>query len=238
MKFILLIILLLSEITLASIGTISSFKGSVNIERNSQNIRAILSLPIEKNDLITTKENSNVIIQFEDNTIVTVGKNSSLSIEDYLYDTKNPANSKSNLKFLKGTFKSVTGIIGKINPKKFKLQTKTANIGIRGTTVLANQEIIACTSGEISVSSKNKSLNLLQNQYTKVSDKTKSVLIINDEILNILYGGLAIDIYKKSDLKENKKLILLKDTLEKATEKRKVSGEGNASSSEGAGEGN
>jgi len=238
MKFILLIILLLSEITLASIGTISSFKGSVNIERNSQNIRAILSLPIEKNDLITTKENSNVIIQFEDNTIVTVGKNSSLSIEDYLYDTKNPANSKSNLKFLKGTFKSVTGIIGKINPKKFKLQTKTANIGIRGTTVLANQEIIACTSGEISVSSKNKSLNLLQNQYTKVSDKTKSALIINDEILNILYSGLAIDIYKKSDLKENKKLILLKDTLEKATEKRKVSGEGNASSSEGAGEGN
>jgi len=238
MKFILLIILLLSEITLASIGTISSFKGSVNIERNSQNIRAILSLPIEKNDLITTKENSNVIIKFDDNTIVTVGKNSSLSIEDYLYDTKNPINSKSNLKFLRGTFKSVTGIIGKINPKKFKLQTKTANIGIRGTTVLANQEIIACTSGEITVSSKNKSLNLSENQYTKISDKTKSALIINDEILNILYSGLSIDIYKKSDLEENKKLILLKDTLEKATEKRKISGEGNASSSEGAGEGN
>ena len=234
MKYILLTILFLSEITFASIGSISSFKGSVQIERNSQNIRAILSLPIEKNDVITTKDNSNVIIKFNDNTIITVGKNSSLSIEDYLYDTKNSANSRSTFKFLKGTFKSVTGIIGKLNPEKFKLETKTANIGIRGTTVLANQEIVACTSGEISVSTKNKTLNLSQNQYTKISDKTKSPLIINDEILNILYTGLAIDIYK-----ENEKLILLKDTLEKATEKGKLAGEGNSSSSsEGAGEGN
>ena len=234
MKYILLTILFLSEITFASIGSISSFKGSVQIERNSQNIRAILSLPIEKNDVITTKDNSNVIIKFNDNTIITVGKNSSLSIEDYLYDTKNSANSRSTFKFLKGTFKSVTGIIGKLNPEKFKLETKTANIGIRGTTVLANQEIVACTSGEISVSTKNKTLNLSQNQYTRISDKTKSPLIINDEILNILYTGLAIDIYKK-----NEKLILLKDTLEKATEKGKLAGEGNSSSSsEGAGEGN
>ena len=234
MKYILLTILFLSEITFASIGSISSFKGSVQIERNSQNVRAILSLPIEKNDVITTKDNSNVIIKFNDNTIITVGKNSSLSIEDYLYDTKSSANSRSTFKFLKGTFKSVTGIIGKLNPEKFKLETKTANIGIRGTTVLANQEIVACTSGEISVSTKNKTLNLSQNQYTRISDKTKSPLIINDEILNILYTGLAIDIYK-----ENEKLILLKDTLEKATEKGKLAGEGNSSSSsEGAGEGN
>ena len=69
MKYILLTILFLSEITFASIGSISSFKGSVQIERNSQNVRAILSLPIEKNDVITTKDNSNVIIKFNDNTI-------------------------------------------------------------------------------------------------------------------------------------------------------------------------
>lgn len=233
MKYLLLLILLFSNIAFANIGTISSFKGSVQIERNSSIVKPALGLDIKENDIINTKENSNIIIKFKDNTIITLGKNSTLSIEEYLYDSKNATNSKTSFSFLKGTFKSVTGIIGKIHPEKFKLRTKTANIGIRGTTVLANQEIVACTSGEISVTTENKTLKLSQNEYTKVLDKTNSPLILNDEILNILYNGLAIDIYRKDSSEKNEKLILLENTLKEATEQIKNNGGGGSKGNQG-----
>ncbi len=228
MKYLILLIFLLSNIAFANIGTISSFKGSVEIQRNSLFIKPSLGLEIKENDLINTKENSNIIIKFKDNTIITLGKNSTFSIKEYIYDTKNTINSKTDFSFLKGTFKSVTGIIGKIHPEKFKLRTKTANIGIRGTTIIANQEIIACTAGQINVSSKIKTLNLSKNQYTKILDKTDTALTLNDEILNILYNGLAIDIYRKNKSEKNERLILLEDTLKKATEKTEDNGSGNS----------
>lgn len=233
MKHLLLIILLFSNILFAKVATISSFKGSVQIERNSLLIKPSLDLNIEENDIINTKENSNIILKFTDNTIVTLGKNSTLSIEEYIFDSKNIINSKTNFSFLKGTFKSVTGIIGKIHPEKFKLHTKTANIGIRGTTIIANQEIVACTSGEITVSTKNKTLALSQNEYTKVLDKTNTPLILNDEILNTLYNGLSIDIYRKNSSEKNKKLMLLEDIFKEATVKVKNNGDGNSKGEQG-----
>ena len=231
MRYTLLIIFLLSNIALASIGTVSSFKGSVQIQRDSQNLKALLGLKIEKNDIINTKNNSNIVIKFNDNTIITVGKDSILSIEEYIYDKNNTKNSKTSFNFLKGTFKSVTGVIGKIHPEKFKLRTKTANIGIRGTVIIANQEIVACTSGSIQVSNENKTLSLIKNQYTKTDqdDTLGTALILNNEILDILYSGLAIDTYNKLGSDENSKIILLKKTLKKASEDIRKVGSGETS---------
>ena len=69
------------------------------------------------------------------------------------FDEKDSSNSKANFKFAEGTFKSITGAIGKVAPEKFKLETKSASIGIRGTIVVGNQEKVACTQGRITVTS-------------------------------------------------------------------------------------
>ena len=65
--------------------------------------------------------------------MISVGKNSTFSIKDYLFDVGQKP--KASFKFGYGTFKAITGKIGKLNPRGFKLQTKTASIGIRGTIV-------------------------------------------------------------------------------------------------------
>jgi hypothetical protein len=183
----------LANIAVASIGKITSFKGSVNIKRDSQDIRAKLNLDIEKNDTISTKKNSNVIIQFEDKTIITVGKNSSLTIEEYLFDQTDQSNSKTQFNFLKGTFKSVTGTIGHINPEKFRLKTATANIGIRGTVTLGNQKLIACTKGSIGVKSKSKTVVLTAGEYVNIEeDKApSSPQKITQEVLTMLSNQLG-----------------------------------------------
>ena len=68
----------------------------------------------------------------EDKTVITLGSSSVLDIQEYLNDAQQP---KAKFKFNQGTFKSITGEIGKKAPENFNLETKTATIGIRGTII-------------------------------------------------------------------------------------------------------
>jgi len=128
----LFILALVSASLMASIGKISALRGEATIERAKQEIVASMGMEIEKNDLIHTKTNSKLQIIFNDNTIITMGKNGDLAVNDYILDERKP---KAEFKMFKGVFRTVTGQIGKIAPNRFKIKTKTATIGIRGTTV-------------------------------------------------------------------------------------------------------
>lgn len=145
-----LLLFLFSICLYANIGTISYLEGEVNIQRESISIKANLGEEIKEKDIISTTTNSITKITFEDNSIVTVGKNSTLDIEEYLFDVKD---SKISLNVSKGAFHTITGEIGKLNPSKFKLKTKNATIGIRGTEFYGDQTKIFCTSGAIVVES-------------------------------------------------------------------------------------
>ncbi|MGB9801414.1 MAG: FecR family protein, partial [Arcobacter sp.] len=147
MKKILLLLFILISFSFASIGQITALVGDVNISRDSNTILAKLGEKLEKNDVINSAKGSKAQITLDDNTIITIGQNSTLNIFDYVYDESNPKDSKASFGFMKGSFKSITGKIGKINKERFKLKTKSASIGIRGTTIIGNQQIIICTDG-------------------------------------------------------------------------------------------
>ena len=141
-------------LSFASIGQIVLKNGNVYIKRAGLKIEAKNGSAIEKSDIIVTGEAGNAQIKFIDGTVITIGIKSTFKIEDYFNDNKAP---RAKFKFLRGTFKSITGKIGHIAPKSFKLQTRTATIGIRGTVVLGKTtpkgDIIACLSGLIAVRS-------------------------------------------------------------------------------------
>ncbi len=163
-----LLLLLLPVLAVANIGKITVLKGDVSITRDTKQITAQTGTILKKSDFIKTAKNAKVQIVFTDKTIFTIGKNSTLDIADYLYDENKPSNNKAKFNVLKGAFTSITGRIGKLNKSKFKLKTKSASIGIRGTVVKANQEIIMCTEGGITVTMLNgQSINI--NAGNKVS---------------------------------------------------------------------
>ncbi len=166
MRVLIFLLLFISSV-FASIGKVSAVVGDATIERANEKLTVTLGLNLEEKDIISTKSNAKVQLIFKDNTIVTLGKNSALNIQEYLYDVNQPKASKTNFNFFKGAFKTITGNIGKINKEKFKLQTKSAAIGIRGTIVLGNQKIIACTQGAITVTSAGQSVNVNANQLTR-----------------------------------------------------------------------
>lgn len=142
----------------ASIGKITFVNGTANILREEKNLIAKLGDDILSKDIINTEENSKLQIIFNDKTVITIGNKSKFSINDYYYNENNSKESKLDMNFSNGFFKTITGKIGKINPSKFKLNTKSASIGIRGTQISMTTDavagdFIACTSGEISVTS-------------------------------------------------------------------------------------
>ncbi|WP_419766900.1 FecR family protein [Arcobacter sp.] len=167
MKKILLLLFILISFSFASIGQITALVGDVKISRDSNTILAKLGEKLEKNDVINSSKGSKAQITMNDNTIITIGQNSTLNIFDYVYDESKPKDSKASFGFIKGSFKSITGKIGKINKKRFKLKTKSASIGIRGTTIIGNQQIIICTDGAISVTANGVTVDVAKQELTR-----------------------------------------------------------------------
>ena len=148
----LLLLLVLSTALMANIGKIVALKGDLTIVRDNTEIIGELGSQIFKADEILTKENAKAQLLFNDNTVITIGKNSVFKVKEYLFDDTNKEY-KTNFELLKGSFRTITGKIGKIAPHKFKLNSKTSSIGIRGTQILSKMAVVGdriiCVEGEI-----------------------------------------------------------------------------------------
>ena len=135
----------------SNVGKITSVKGEVYILRDSKQILAKSGTILILKDQVQTMKKAKALVLFNDNTSITVGKNSLLAVNEFVMDFKTPSNSKTNFGFIQGIFRTITGKIGKINPKGFKIKTKTASIGIRGTTLDTSVKILPDGREEVSV---------------------------------------------------------------------------------------
>ncbi|MDY0192236.1 MAG: FecR family protein [Aliarcobacter butzleri] len=161
------LVLLFASFLFANIGTVSLLEGKATILRNGQTLGANIGDKVENKDVISTQVNSKIKITFIDNTIVTIGKESSLNIEEYIFNTSTKE-AKTELNVLKGAFHTITGEIGKVNPDKFKLKTKSASIGIRGTEFYGDENRIVCTQGRIIVLSNSVSVDVPSGNYINI----------------------------------------------------------------------
>ena len=186
MKIILFLIIFFSTGLFASIGNIISLEGKASILRDGKIIMAAIGQEIEKKDVVSTDSNSKIRITFNDKTIVSLGKDAILNIEEYVYDIEKANNASTELNFVKGAFHTITGQIGKINPSKFKLKTKSATIGIRGTEIYGNQEQVACTKGAIDITSFGVTYIVPAGNFVETfTDKVPSLpKVLDDDSLN------------------------------------------------------
>ena len=135
MKKILLLLTITFTFALSNVGKITALKGEVYIIRDSKQINAKSGSVLILKDQIKTQNKARALILFNDNTSITVGNNSTLSVNEFVMDLTHPKKSKTNFGFGNGIFRTITGKIGKVNPQGFKIKTKSASIGIRGTTL-------------------------------------------------------------------------------------------------------
>ncbi len=164
-----LLILIFNLMLMAEVGKITALKGNIKIIRGSETIVAKNGMIIEERDEIKSLKRSKAQIIFTDETVITIGQNTTFKVEEYFYEADNKK-SKTKFGIAKGVFKAITGQIGKISRDKFKIKTKTATIGIRGTTFMGvvekKYEKIACTRGEISVKAKGREVSVKAGEIT------------------------------------------------------------------------
>lgn len=200
MKLLLLLISICS-LLLANIGEVTALQGSADLLRQTKTIKIAKGLQIQEGDTVDTKNNSKVQIILNDDTVVTIGPHS-----HYQFDTfKEGATPEVNMQISRGFFKTVTGKIGKIAPERFKIKTKAATIGIRGTQFMAyigdKDEKIGCIKGKISISTSTGTFEVIAGQMIIYHNKKWEIMPIQMDAFSPVMVGMKF-IHQKQKLSE------------------------------------
>lgn len=113
-------------------GEIDLVEGNVSIA----NAKGEMRLPtrggrIEAGDTLITGRDGEIHVRTDDSGFLALRPNTQLKIETYRAKGNEDDNVALNL--LRGAFRSITGWVGKTQPRKYAVHTPTATIGIRGT---------------------------------------------------------------------------------------------------------
>jgi hypothetical protein len=115
-------------------GKIENIIGTARVAKQTGQIyAAIKGDNLYEGDSVATAANSNVQIRMVDEAIVWVRPNTEFKITRYRSTEHGEPKNEAVLRLLKGSMRTVTGLIGRSNTGDYKLSTPTATIGIRGT---------------------------------------------------------------------------------------------------------
>lgn len=120
-----------------NIAIVKKVSGDVFVKNKNQKVK--LGHKIYENDIIQTSKDGNVQIIFNDGSLITLGKDSLLVIDKFIFK---PLKEEFafDLNLQKGTTVFESGKIGKLAPEKFQMEVPQGIIGIRGTKFLVDLE--------------------------------------------------------------------------------------------------
>lgn len=122
-------------------GRVLVLAGTASLERAGQRQPLQGGAEVLSGDLIDVGDKSALQLRFTDESVVALRANTQLKISDYRYE-KSVENDRSLMNLLRGGMRTITGLIGKSNPRYYGVQTYAATIGIRGT----HFTLVACSN--------------------------------------------------------------------------------------------
>jgi hypothetical protein len=117
------------------IGRIRTLEGTVAIHRDGTSLPGAVGGEIHRGDLIRTGKGGAVGIVLDDDTTISLGSGSELTMVDFAFVPKE-GRFALVVRMAKGTFAYLAGLIGKLAPGKAQLQLPDATISMRGTKLL------------------------------------------------------------------------------------------------------
>ncbi|WP_292934417.1 FecR domain-containing protein [Noviherbaspirillum sp.] len=88
---------------------------------------------VDEGDTVLTGPGGSAQLKMIDGAMVAVRPATELKVNDYVFAEDDDSKEKASFSLLKGGLRAVTGKIGRINKDRYKIETPTAVIGIRGT---------------------------------------------------------------------------------------------------------
>lgn len=120
-------------------GVIKSLDGKATIQRDGRIIPAEIGTELYVSDTVVTERTGSAGVMLEDDTLISMGPDSKLELSDYTFEPHN-ATFAIALKFIKGSFAYMSGIIGRLAPEKIRIETPDAVIAVHGTRFLVSVE--------------------------------------------------------------------------------------------------
>ena len=121
------------------IGFVKTVEGDATVSTAEKIVNAQPGTPLHLGSVLKTGEEGNLGVTFIDNTVMSFGPETEVTVDEYLY-----APTKGELKLVaniaKGTLQYISGVIAKLKPEAVSIKTPTGIIGVRGTRFVARVE--------------------------------------------------------------------------------------------------
>ena len=139
-KILIFVILTFTSVANASINSFVGVIGAaIGDIKNQKNESLSNGSKIFFGDTIISKSKSNAQILFLDQTVLTLGEETELTIDEFVYDPNSQDGSfVSTVKI--GTVKFITGQISKKNPDNLEVKVPAGTLGARGTEFVVLSE--------------------------------------------------------------------------------------------------
>ena len=115
-----------------SIGFVKTVKGEAWVTTSGKRVPAQMGTPVMQGSLLKTGVGATLGVTFKDNTVMSFGPDTELTVDEYLYE---PAQGQLKLgtRLAKGSLNYVSGVIAKLKPEAVAVKTPGGIIGVRGT---------------------------------------------------------------------------------------------------------
>ena len=132
-------LLALAQTTPEPVGYVKTVTGEAFVGTASQSVKAQPGTAVLLGSLLKTSKASSMGVTFKDNTLMSFGPDTEMSVDEYLYA---PAEGdlKLSTRLTRGTLNYVSGVIAKLKPTAVTVKTPTGIIGVRGTQLVAKVE--------------------------------------------------------------------------------------------------
>ena len=140
-RFICLLVLAFSaHATLATaeekaIGIIKISKGDSFVVRGKERTACKVGGSVFQRDVLETEKNGSVGVTLKDNTRLSLGPSSRLTLEEFTFNPRKEEYSFIS-KIARGTLVYLSGMMSKLSPESVSVKTPVATVGIRGTRFL------------------------------------------------------------------------------------------------------
>ncbi|MEK6592462.1 MAG: hypothetical protein AABZ67_05195 [Pseudomonadota bacterium] len=118
-----------------TIGFVKTVSGDALLIDAGKYVIAKVGAPVKSGNVLKTGANGTMGVTFKDNTVMSFGPDTELTLDEYLY-----APGKGDLKFgasmSKGTLQVVSGVIARLKPESAVLKTPAGIIAMRNAHFL------------------------------------------------------------------------------------------------------
>ena len=141
------------------VGVLAASTGIVQLRGHDAESAQIIvpGAPIYLYDEVITGDDTRAQILMRDETTFSVGANTSLIIDEFIFDPSDHVSGLIKANVTKGVFRFISGRIAKANPVNMKVKAGNAVIAVRGTevigTITAEASTIVLLSGRIDMTS-------------------------------------------------------------------------------------